>query len=125
MEWRLSSRLKPSPEEQLACGSQSTSSVLRPSSARQAARLMAVVVLPTPPFWLTTPRIFPMGLQSNGKRNCGLGLALWRIQQICGKWYGLRFGKSSKCLKVKGLKHCSAYGSKYGENRLVVENYLS
>ncbi len=26
----------------------------RPSSARAAARLMAVVVLPTPPFWLTT-----------------------------------------------------------------------
>ena len=34
----------------LACGSRSISSVGLPRSARAAARLMAVVVLPTPPF---------------------------------------------------------------------------
>jgi hypothetical protein len=39
--------------------------------ARQAARLMAVVVLPTPPFWLTTPRILPMAFKSKGKGDLG------------------------------------------------------
>ena len=36
--------------EALACGSKSTSSTRVPASARQAATLIAVVVLPTPPF---------------------------------------------------------------------------
>src|SRR5262245_55662473 len=34
------------------CGSRSTTSTWMPCSARHAARLTAVVVLPTPPFWL-------------------------------------------------------------------------
>src|SRR5580698_5392382 len=51
---RASSRGKPRPLVLLAWGSQSMRRVLRPSRARAAARLMAVVVLPTPPFWLTT-----------------------------------------------------------------------
>jgi hypothetical protein len=45
------------PPVELACGSTSTSRVGRPSSASAAARLMAVVVLPTPPFWLTMAMI--------------------------------------------------------------------
>lgn len=36
----------------LACGSRSMRSVWIFFSARAAARLTAVVVLPTPPFWL-------------------------------------------------------------------------
>src|SRR6185437_7925062 len=55
---RSSSRAKPSPPVVLAWGSQSISSVLSPSSASAAARLMAVVVLPTPPFWFTTASTF-------------------------------------------------------------------
>src|ERR1017187_7656261 len=51
---RASSRATPSPPVALDCGSQSISSVGRPSSASAAAKLIAVVVLPTPPFWLTT-----------------------------------------------------------------------
>ena len=50
--------------EELAWGSRSMSSVLRLRIAKPAARLMAVVVLPTPPFWLAmamtikkTPRL--------------------------------------------------------------------
>src|SRR5213078_2167158 len=39
----------PSPEVAFACGSRSTTRVRSPASARQAARLIAVVVLPTPP----------------------------------------------------------------------------
>src|SRR5579875_2850438 len=44
----------PRPVVALACGSRSTSSVRKPSSASAAPRLMAVVVLPTPPFWFAT-----------------------------------------------------------------------
>src|ERR1035438_4603055 len=84
MERRLSSRWNPSPEEQFACGSQSTRRTLRPSRARQAARLMAVVVLPTPPFWLTTPRIFPMGIKSNGKEDVGVGR--WTVEKGAELW---------------------------------------
>src|SRR4051812_46212028 len=40
-----------------ACGSRSMSSVGLPRSASAAARLMAVVVLPTPPFWLAMATI--------------------------------------------------------------------
>ncbi len=42
----------PSPEVELDCGSQSTSKVVVPAAAKLAARLMLVVVFPTPPFWL-------------------------------------------------------------------------
>src|SRR5437773_8739713 len=41
----------------LAWGSRSMSSVGLPRSARAAARLMAVVVLPTPPFWFAMATI--------------------------------------------------------------------
>ena len=45
-------RLMPTPAVRFACGSMSTSRTLKPSSASAPARLIAVVVLPTPPFWL-------------------------------------------------------------------------
>src|ERR1700687_5819118 len=51
---------KPSPLVEFDCGSQSTSRVLTSAAASEAARLMAVVVLPTPPFWLATAMIRPM-----------------------------------------------------------------
>src|SRR4029077_6508405 len=57
MVWSSASRSTPSPEVALAWGSQSMRSTRRPRSARAAPRLMAVVVLPTPPFWLTTAMI--------------------------------------------------------------------
>ncbi len=62
----------PAPEVALACGSMSTSSVRRSAAARLAQRLTAVVVLPTPPFWLVTAMIFPMvsyGVQLGGVVN--------------------------------------------------------
>ena len=43
-----------SPNAQWACGSMSTSNVLRPWPAKTAARLIDTVVLPQPPFWLIT-----------------------------------------------------------------------
>src|ERR1700680_724656 len=57
---RSGSLTKPSPLEELDWGSQSTNKVLTSAAAREAARLMAVVVLPTPPFWLATAMTRPM-----------------------------------------------------------------
>src|ERR1051325_11441408 len=44
----------PTPLVALACGSRSNSNTRRPAAAMQAARFTAVVVFPTPPFWLAT-----------------------------------------------------------------------
>ena len=41
----------PNPVEAFPCGSKSITNTLRPTSARQAPRLTAVVLFPTPPFW--------------------------------------------------------------------------
>ena len=57
---RAGSRGKPSPLVELDCGSQSTSRVGTSAAASDAAKLMAVVVLPTPPFWLATAITRPM-----------------------------------------------------------------
>src|SRR5579863_5023827 len=56
----ISCLLTPLPMVALPWGSRSTSSTRRLVAARDAARLMAVVVLPTPPFWFVTARILPM-----------------------------------------------------------------
>src|SRR6185437_2287724 len=53
---RVVPELSPSPYRTEPCGSASTSSVFMPRRASAAARLIAVVVLPTPPFWLTIER---------------------------------------------------------------------
>src|SRR5436189_4995520 len=44
----------PRPVEALPCGSESISSTCSPTAASAVPRLIAVVVLPTPPFWLAT-----------------------------------------------------------------------
>ena len=49
--------LTPRPTDSAPCGSKSTSSTLRPYSASAAPRLIVVVVLPTPPFWLASAMI--------------------------------------------------------------------
>src|SRR6478609_9889535 len=65
----------PSPTERAPCGSKSTSSTLRPYSARAAPRLMVVVVLPTPPFWLhmAMMRAGPWLFRVGGSWNTGIG----------------------------------------------------
>ena len=50
----------PSPEEALACGSASMTSTFFSSAASEAARLIVVVVFPTPPFWLANAMTFPI-----------------------------------------------------------------
>src|SRR5579871_3756042 len=44
----------PRPVEALPCGSRSMINTCSPMAASAVPRLMAVVVLPTPPFWLAT-----------------------------------------------------------------------
>src|SRR6266851_638749 len=51
----------PMPLLVLDCGSISTSNTLRPEAARYVARLMAVVVFPTPPFWFVIAYTFDTG----------------------------------------------------------------
>src|SRR6187549_2425231 len=55
----------PSPVEALPCGSTSRTSTFSPTAARAVARLMAVVVLPTPPFWLAMARTRGWGGRSD------------------------------------------------------------
>src|SRR5471032_328706 len=50
-------RWMPSPVEALPWGSMSITRIGSPTAARAVPRLMAVVVLPTPPFWLATTRM--------------------------------------------------------------------
>src|SRR5699024_7696495 len=54
----------PKPEVALPCGSKSHNSMRLPRSYSAAARLIAVVVLPTPPFWLANAMIFPITVPS-------------------------------------------------------------
>src|SRR5437867_2330618 len=51
-EWPI-----PTPVEAFPCGSRSTTRTRFPASARHAPRLTAVVLLPTPPFWLAMAMI--------------------------------------------------------------------
>src|ERR1700733_6163748 len=76
----------PNPPEELAWGSQSTSRQVSPSRANAAERLIAVVVFPTPPFWLTTAITLPIcngrvsseGVESKKGAMCRSGTQLWR-----------------------------------------------
>src|SRR5579862_6550874 len=49
----------PKPVLALPCGSRSTTSTRFSIAASAVARLIAVVVLPTPPFWLAMARMRP------------------------------------------------------------------
>ncbi len=44
----------------------------RSLAASEAARLIAVVVLPTPPFWLATAMILPKAVLVRGEASLGL-----------------------------------------------------
>ena len=54
--WRASGGM-PTPVEALPCGSRSMIRTFSPTAASAVPRLIAVVVLPTPPFWLAIARI--------------------------------------------------------------------
>src|SRR5215472_3402425 len=64
MVTRLSARAIPSPVDALPWGSMSITRVGSPTAAKAVPKLIAVVVLPTPPFWLATTRILGLALAS-------------------------------------------------------------
>src|SRR6266481_10197158 len=74
----------PSPLVEFDCGSQSTSRVLTSAAASEAARLMAVVVLPTPPFWLATAMTRPMILFSGCCASEYANTCLKSMAEFCG-----------------------------------------
>src|SRR5271169_749035 len=71
---RSGSFANPRPLVAFDCGSQSMRSVFTSAAAKDAARLMAVVVLPTPPFWLATAMTRPI--------NCRGARAVGRIERF-------------------------------------------
>src|SRR5512139_1014967 len=82
---------RPIPLVKLAWGSASTRSTLRSARAREAARLMTVVVLPTPPFWLAMAIILPIysDLQEQSYHGAVLARAAWLFDLFCSLfWVG-------------------------------------
>src|SRR5438105_877421 len=73
----------PSPVEALPCGSRSTIRTCSPIAASAVPRLIAVVVLPTPPFWLAMARMRsdgePLG-ETVSRSGAGAGTA---VSVIC------------------------------------------
>src|SRR5688500_11024656 len=78
----------PRPVVALPCGSRSARRVGRPARASPAARLTAVVVLPTPPFWLTTASVLrrsfsAVSRQTDSDRSARAGGNV--RQTLCGR----------------------------------------
>lgn len=71
----------PTPLVAFACGSPSMRRVRCSAAARLAARFTAVVVLPTPPFWLATAMILATRLRDCGER----AIYEWRVPE-CRLW---------------------------------------
>src|SRR5947209_14705955 len=65
--------LTPRPTDNAPCGSKSTSRTRRPYSDRAAPRLMVVVVLPTPPFWLHSASTRAGPCRSSGRGSTSRG----------------------------------------------------
>src|SRR5215472_7274473 len=90
-EWysvrREGSLAKPTAAVEFAWESQSTRSVGWPAAARQAERFTAVVVFPTPPFWLATAMIRatePPLFENLAKE--GDARKMFHVEQLEGQW---------------------------------------
>src|ERR1700759_736690 len=75
----------PRPVEALPCGSMSITRVGSPTAARAVPRLMSVVVLPTPPFWLATTRT--RGLAGSGMSGTQLSHGDYSSGRLSLAWY--------------------------------------
>src|SRR6266700_1462629 len=85
----------PIPLEVFAWGSISTSNTLRPAAARYVARLMAVVVLPTPPFWLAIAYTFDTGCYRTFPLHARLDKLSIMLHRHCNKCPGEKQVSSS------------------------------
>src|SRR5262245_21940625 len=79
----------PLPVVALPCGSRSISNTRRLVATREAARLIQVVVLPTPPFWLaianTLAMVFPTPRHASAQyQQMPLALATRHVQVVFG-----------------------------------------
>lgn len=88
---RAGSLGKPKPPVVLLWGSQSTTSVFRSAAAREAPRLIAVVVFPTPPFWLAMaiirPKLSPqsgvnLADMAAGRQDVSRGTKYWELADV-------------------------------------------
>src|SRR3954447_6026834 len=70
----------PSPVLALPCGSKSTRRTRFFAAARAVARLIAVVVLPTPPFWLASARMFGARAAPRGAVSASVSLKMVQSQ---------------------------------------------
>src|ERR1044071_5978892 len=103
MDRSISCGLSPRPTESEPWGSKSTSSTLRPNSASAAPRLIVVVVLPTPPFWLhiEITRAGPCSVTGCGSGRYGIGRPVGPIvSSPCG---GFGPGSASPAGVGKGI----------------------
>src|SRR6266849_6650692 len=118
---------RPRPLVEFDCGSQSTSSVLTSAAAREAARLMAVVVLPTPPFWLATAMTRPMILFSVClrvricERVCEINArVLWKSCRVFHVEHSARLDSGvRRCcdvFHVKHIRYLSREGGRFTSN---------
>src|SRR4051812_16232988 len=82
----------PRPLVAFPCGSVSITSVRFSATARQAPRLMAVVVLPTPPFWFAmammrdTPSLYAVGGEGGSGESTGMVALRPEIIGECSTW---------------------------------------
>src|SRR5713101_5450602 len=93
----------PMPLLVLDCGSISTSNTLRPAAARYVARLMAVVVFPTPPFWLAIAYTFDTGCYRTFPLHARIDKLSIMLHRHCNKCPKEKQG--SDRLHVQDIRH--------------------
>src|SRR5689334_18507531 len=81
----------PSPVLAFPCGSKSMTRTRFFAAASAVARLIAVVVLPTPPFWLASATMF--GARAAGRRAVSASVSLKMVQSQDG---GRRVGSAGQ-----------------------------
>src|SRR5579875_2643232 len=91
MQYLTSALLIPIPEVVFPCGSISIKSTLLPNVARQALKLTAVVVLPTPPFWFAIAMTRPLVTNESSLRNTVASKILSNIVLQNGSHVGTSF----------------------------------
>src|SRR5947209_5001953 len=79
----IAERSSPAPVVALPWGSRSTRRTRDPASARHAPRLTAVVVFPTPPFWLLSAKIWERPFLKLGV----FSGRIWEIAISAASWF--------------------------------------
>src|ERR1700685_1486806 len=100
----------PRPVDALPCGSRSMSRTCSPIAASAVPRLIAVVVLPTPPFWLASTRTRGFNrfskkiLRKTAKRESGSSRVLRRFAVAHNQNGGFWVDSAVDCLELESLR---------------------